>query len=63
MSKLRPNRFSSYLTTARQVYRERDPGSADECCTKELLKVSKDKRVLKFIQKRMGTRIHAKRKQ
>ncbi|XP_064216135.1 large ribosomal subunit protein eL36-like [Aotus nancymaae] len=29
----------------------------------ELLKVSKDKQVLKFIKKRVGTHIHAKRKQ
>ncbi|XP_010339936.2 large ribosomal subunit protein eL36-like [Saimiri boliviensis] len=29
----------------------------------ELLKVSKDKRALKFIKKRVGTHIHAKRKQ
>ncbi|XP_052585457.1 60S ribosomal protein L36-like [Peromyscus californicus insignis] len=29
----------------------------------ELLKVSKDKPVLKFIKKRVGTHIHAKRKQ
>ncbi|KAM7063997.1 large ribosomal subunit protein eL36-like [Molossus nigricans] len=28
----------------------------------ELLKVSKDKRALKFIKKRVGTNIHAKRK-
>lgn len=28
----------------------------------ELLKVSKDKRALKFIKKRVGTHIHAKRK-
>lgn len=63
MSKLRPNRYSSYLTIARQVHRGHDPGNAGKCCTKELLKVSKDEHVLKFIQKSMGTRIHAKRKQ
>ncbi|XP_059119023.1 large ribosomal subunit protein eL36-like [Peromyscus eremicus] len=34
-----------------------------ELRTMELLKVSKDKPVLKFIKKRMGTPIHAKRKQ
>ena len=28
----------------------------------ELLKVSKDKRALKFIKKRVGTHIHTKRK-
>lgn len=62
-SKPRPNRYSSCLTIAHQVHRDHDPGSVDKWCTKEILKVSKDKRVLKFIQKRVGAHIHAKRKQ
>ncbi|XP_036609620.1 60S ribosomal protein L36-like [Trichosurus vulpecula] len=33
-----------------------------EKCAMELLKVSKDKRALKFIKKRVGTHIQAKRK-
>ncbi|XP_006165023.2 60S ribosomal protein L36-like [Tupaia chinensis] len=31
-------------------------------CTMELLKVAKEKQALKFIKKRVGTHIHAKRK-
>lgn len=62
-SKLRPNRDSRYLTKACQVRGGHDPGSAGNWYTKELLKVSRDKRVLRSIQKRMGTHIHAERKQ
>lgn len=62
-SKLRPNWDSSYLTKVHQVHRGLDPGSAGKWLTEELLKVSRDKRMLRFIQKRMGTHICANRKQ
>ncbi|XP_037059351.1 60S ribosomal protein L36-like [Peromyscus leucopus] len=67
VSKLRHSRRLGHLTKHTKLVWDMIPevcGFAPyERRAMELLKVSKDKRVLKFIMKRVGTHIHTKRKQ
>ncbi|XP_040851378.1 60S ribosomal protein L36-like [Ochotona curzoniae] len=66
MSKLRHSQRHGQLTKhtkfMRDMIREVCGFAPYERRAMELLKVSKDKRALKFIKKRVGTHIHAKRK-
>ncbi|XP_064231811.1 large ribosomal subunit protein eL36-like [Aotus nancymaae] len=67
VSKPRHSRCCKHLTKytkfARDMIREVCGLAPDERWAIELLKVSKDKCALKFIKKRVGTHIRAKRKQ
>ncbi|XP_073916403.1 large ribosomal subunit protein eL36-like [Castor canadensis] len=67
VSKLRHSRCRGHLTKhtkfVRDMIWEACGFAPYKRCTVELLKVSKDKRALKFIKKRVGTHIPAKRKQ
>ncbi|XP_057625951.1 60S ribosomal protein L36-like [Chionomys nivalis] len=55
-------RLTKHTKFVRDIIREVCVFVPYEWCATELLKVSKDKRVLKFIKKRVGTHIRAKRK-
>ena len=57
----RRRRLTKYTKVVRDMIREVCGFAPYERRAMELLKVSKDKRALKFIKKRVGTHIHAKR--
>ncbi|XP_055225470.1 large ribosomal subunit protein eL36-like [Gorilla gorilla gorilla] len=58
----RPRRLTKHTRFARDMIREVCSFASYKRLTMELLKVPKDKRSLKFIKKRIGTHIRAKRK-
>ncbi|XP_036098389.1 60S ribosomal protein L36-like [Molossus molossus] len=58
----RRGRLTKHTKFVRDMIREVCGFAPSERCATELLKVSKDKRALKFINKRVGSHIHAKRK-
>ncbi|XP_044745566.1 60S ribosomal protein L36-like [Coccinella septempunctata] len=64
--KIRPSRLKGRLTKhskfVRDLVREVVGHAPYEKRAMELLKVSKDKRALKFLKRRLGTHIRAKRK-
>ncbi|XP_036022826.1 60S ribosomal protein L36-like [Onychomys torridus] len=55
-------RLTKHTKFVRDMIREVCGFTPYERCAMELLKVSKDKRAFKFIKKRVGTHIRAKRK-
>ncbi|XP_040080479.1 60S ribosomal protein L36-like [Oryx dammah] len=55
-------RLTKHTKFVRDMIREMCGSAPYKRQAMELLKVSKDKRALKFIKKRVGTHIHAKRK-
>lgn len=57
-----PQRLTKHTKFVRDMIREVCGFAPYERRAMELLKVSKDKRALKFIKKRVGTHIRAKRK-
>ncbi|XP_070264343.1 large ribosomal subunit protein eL36-like [Myotis yumanensis] len=61
-SRRRGREATKHTKFVRDMIREVCGFSPHERCAMELLKVSKDKRALKFIKKRVGTHIRAKRK-
>ncbi|XP_068955402.1 large ribosomal subunit protein eL36-like [Petaurus breviceps papuanus] len=58
----RYGRLTKHIKSVRDMIREVCGFAPYERCAMELLKVSKDKRALKFLKKRVGTHIRAKRK-
>uniref|UniRef100_A0A8C6QHM4 Large ribosomal subunit protein eL36 n=1 Tax=Nannospalax galili TaxID=1026970 RepID=A0A8C6QHM4_NANGA len=58
----RSRRLTKHTMFVQDMIREVCGFAPYERCAMELLKVSKDKRALKFIKKRVGTHIRAKRK-
>ncbi|GFY53665.1 60S ribosomal protein L36 [Trichonephila inaurata madagascariensis] len=60
--KVKPKKANKHAKFIRDIVREVCGFSPYEKRTLELLRVSKDKRALKFCKKRLGTHLRAKRK-